>query len=102
MGFFLLLAVTDAPTFDLTGQVLGPVGALAIALIAVSVLWRSDRANGAARIADKDAQIADLKGERDLARDGWKAQTDANAKLAEAWEARNRAEDERRRRSDRG
>jgi hypothetical protein len=83
-------------------EFLGPTAALAVALVAVGVLWREDRKSGAARIADKDLQIADLKADRDLNRDGWKAQTDANAKLAEAWEARNRAEDGRRRGTDRG
>ena len=115
----LLAAIGDGV---IPSDFLGPTAALAVALVAVGVLWREDRKNSAARISDlitqyearlvdaaeyakreiasRDVTITRLVGERDLNRDGWRVQTDANAKLAEAWEARNRAEDGRRRRSD--
>lgn len=92
-------------------ELLGPSAALVGALIIVGVLWREDRHNKQARIDDlkaatiealaaRDVVIVDLKASRDLNAAGWREQTSANVKLAEAWEARNRAEDGRRRRSD--
>ena len=53
---------------------LGPSALLVGALIGVGVLWREDR-----RIYRE--RIAELRADRDLATEGWKAQTDANAAL---------------------
>lgn len=55
-------------------QLTGPLAALVGALVAVGVLWREDR-----RVYKE--RIGELRGDRDLATEGWKAQTDANAVL---------------------
>lgn len=73
----LIVAAADGlpPIVFDPGVYLGPVGALAIALVAVGALWREDR-----RVYKE--RIADLTAQRDLNAAGWKEQTEANAKLA--------------------
>lgn len=94
------IAVDALPPTVIPPDLLGPSALLVASLLVVGVLWREDRRNRQERIDDLKALIVDLRAERDLNSGGWKAQTDANAKLAAAWEARNLAEDGRRRRSD--
>ena len=89
----LVWVAADVPTFDWS-TILGPTGALVIALIAVGALWREDR-----RVYKE--RIDDLKASRDFNRDGWREATDANKVLAEAIAERDRADAERKRRGDR-
>ena len=73
----------------LLDQILGPLGALAIAVLGLIVLGR-----------DHLRQDAADRKQRDAALEGWREQTAANNRLAAAWEERNRREAERRRRND--
>lgn len=70
-------------------EVLGPVGLTIGLLVALSVLWREHVRS------DED----DRK-QRDIALEGWRAQTEATKRLADAIEKRNRADAERRRAGD--
>ena len=56
----------------------------------IGILWR-----------DHLERDKETRADRDLARTGWKEQTDANARLANAWEARNRRDAAAKRRTDR-
>ena len=73
----------------MTPDLVGPTAALAGAIAIVVALWREHLR------ADADDRL-----QRDQNYAGWRDQTDANARLAAAWEQRNRDEAARHRRTD--
>ncbi len=60
-------------------DILGPLGALVGAIIVAVALWRAHLASD-----------ADVRAQRDKAMDGWRAQTTASDRMANALEVRNR------------
>ena len=81
----------QSPHRDLVPDaLLGPAALLVGALIAVGVLWREHTKQDAKRDAQLDEAIA-----------GWRAQTTATDRLANATEIRNRRESDRVRKEDR-
>lgn len=85
----------SGPVID--GALLGPVAALACALVAVGALWREDRRVYRERIDDLKAQRDGANAREAVALAGWREQTDANVDLAKAWNDRNASEASRRR-----
>lgn len=93
---------------EILDRLLGPQALLVGAIIVIFVLWREWRSTHAARIAaldkaiaDRDTRIVDLTRERDVALEGWRAQTDATNRVADTLETDRRDRENRRRMSDR-
>lgn len=83
------ITITTWASAVASDALLGPLALLVGSLFAVGVLWRS-------HVAADD----DLRKQRDTAIDGWRAQTTATDRLANAIEIRNRRDATRRRAGD--
>jgi hypothetical protein len=99
----------DPATQSLLNLIIGPVGAL---VLAIGVIWwllaakraadaKADAAQ-AAYVALLQSLVTDRTAERDLALSGWSSQTDATNRLADTIEADRTDRAVRSRRADRG
>lgn len=96
----LPIAQTAIPP-DLLDRLLGPDGVAVLGIIAAVWLFREWRLSMKREIDSRDVRIADLQKERDLALEGWRAQTAATNRVADTLEEDHRDRSERRRLSDR-
>jgi hypothetical protein len=78
---------------DVWDRILGPDGLAVVAVLAAVVLFREWRAS-------MNTRIADLTKERDVALEGWRAQTAATNRVADTLEEDRRDRTARRRISD--
>lgn len=102
----MFAAAVDA--VPVPGELLGPYGLLIGALLVVGILWREGKlreAEAKQRDADYHAllhsTLQDRTSERDVAIEGWRAQTDATNRVAETLEEDRRDRLARSRMSDR-
>lgn len=92
------IAQTTGP--DLWDRLLGPQGVAVIGIIISGILFREWRASILREITSRDARIVDLTKERDVAIDGWRAQTAATNRVADTLELDRADRAARSRRSD--
>jgi len=92
---------------DIFERLLGPQSLVVGAIILTVILYREWRQSRAAHIASmereiasRDVRIADLTKERDVALEGWRAQTDATNRIADTLEEDRRDRASRRRLAD--